>query len=88
MMSVETLLMLFRLTLGPHGAKADNFVEAFRRPIQQLDRGMRLQINEEEEAVWAFGMTLLMDMPQQADNGGFLRHTRETWLSDLLLHYG
>lgn len=69
------LANVFTLTLGPHGAKIDDIVEAFRKPVEQLDHGMELEINGEDEAVWAFSMTLLGDMPQQADNGGFLRHT-------------
>ena len=69
------LANIFTLTLGPHGANINDVVEAFRRPIQELDHGTRLEISGQEQAVWAFGMTLLGDMPQQADNAGFLRHT-------------
>ena len=69
------LANVFTLTLGPHGAKINDVVEAFRKPVEQLDHGIELEINGEDEAIWAFGMTLLGDMPQQADNGGFLRHT-------------
>lgn len=36
----------------------------FRRPLNQLDHGMELEINREDEAVWAFEMTLLGDMPE------------------------
>ena len=65
---------VFTLTLGPHGAKFSDVVEAFVRPIQQLDHGLQVDINGKTESVCAFAMTLLGDMPQQADNGGFMRH--------------
>ena len=68
------LANVFTLTLGPHGASLDDVVEAFHRPIQDLDQGIELDINGEVVKVCAFSITLLGDMPQQADNIGFMRH--------------
>ena len=68
------LANVFTLTLGPHGANINDVVEAFSKPIQNLDRGMELEINGDMEKVCAFSITFLGDMPQQADNGGFMRH--------------
>lgn len=65
---------VFTLTLGPHGAQMNQVVEAFARPIQELDHGVEIDINGVSEFVCAFVMTFVGDMPQQADNGGFLRH--------------
>ena len=65
---------VFTLTLGPHGANLTDVIEAFGRPIRQMDRGMEMTINGETERVCAFNIAFLGDMPQQADNGGFLRH--------------
>ena len=69
------LANVFTLSLGPHGANIKEVVGAFRKPIQDLDRGIDLEINGVTNTVWAFAMTFLGDMPQQADNGGFMRHT-------------
>lgn len=68
------LANVFTLSLGPHGASLNDVVEAFDSPIQDLDRGIKLDVNGETEKVCAFAMTLLGDMPQQADNSGFMRH--------------
>lgn len=69
------LANVFTLSLGPHGAKIEDVVEAFSRPVQKLDRGVQLDINGEMTTVWAFAITFLGDMPQQADNAGFMRHS-------------
>lgn len=65
---------VFTLTLGPHGATIDAVVGAFSRSIRQMDCGLEMTINGETERVCAFNMAFLGDMPQQADNSGFLRH--------------
>ena len=69
------LANVFTLSLGPHGAKIEEVVEAFSKPIRILDSGVDLEINGNMEAVWSFAMSFLGDMPQQADNAGFMRHT-------------
>ncbi|KAF6223757.1 hypothetical protein HO173_013218 [Letharia columbiana] len=69
------LANVFTLSLGPHGANIKDVVEAFRKPIQDLDRGIELEVNGVTDIFWAFALTFLGDMPQQADNGGFMRHT-------------
>ena len=69
------LANVFTLTLGPHGAGLSDVVEAFAKPIQKLDRGTQLEVNGNLEAVCAFVITFLGDMPQQADNVGFMRHS-------------
>ena len=71
------LANVFTLILGPYGAKIDDVVEALAKPIQNLDRGMELNIDGNMEKVCAFGITFLGDMPQQVDNGGFMRHTAQ-----------
>lgn len=69
------LANVFTLSLGPHGADLNDVVEAFHRPLQQLDGATDLEVNGITTTIWAFAITLLGDMPQQADNAGFLRHT-------------
>ena len=69
------LANVFTVTLGPHGADIDNVIESLRQPIRELDSGLELDINGKNSKVVAFVMTFLGDMPQQADNAGFLRHT-------------
>ncbi|KAL8755627.1 MAG: hypothetical protein Q9184_004742 [Pyrenodesmia sp. 2 TL-2023] len=67
---------VFTLTLGPHGASMEDVVEAFYRDFRTLDRGGHLmEINGEEVSVCAFSIMLIGDMPQQADNSGFMRHS-------------
>lgn len=66
---------VFTLTLGPHGAEMKDVVEGFRKPIRKLDRGLNMEVNGSIETVLSFVMTFLGDMPQQADNGGFFRHS-------------
>lgn len=65
---------IFTLTLGPHGAEIKDVVEAIRRPIQKLDACMDMDFNGSTERVCAFNMAFLGDMPQQAENAGFLSH--------------
>lgn len=57
------LANVFTLTLEPHGASIHDIAKAFSRPIQDLDRGMRLDINGETSQVCAFTMAFLGDMP-------------------------
>ena len=66
---------VFTLSLGPHGAAIGDVVEAFAESIRELDRGCLLNINGEDWMVCAFTLAFLGDIPQQADNAGFLRHT-------------
>ena len=69
------LANVFTLSLGPHGANIKDVVEAFSRPLRQLDRSTDLEVNGITTTVWAFAITFLGDMPQQADNAGFMRHS-------------
>ena len=68
---------VFTLTLGPHGAQLKDVVEAFRKPLKELDTGLEMNINGQDHTVCASVMAFLGDMPQQADNGGFSRHNAE-----------
>ena len=67
------LANVFTLTLGPHGAKIEDVIGAISRPVQELDQSIDLEINGEIRTVWAFSISLIGDMPQQADNSGFQR---------------
>ena len=63
------------ISLGPHGATIKDVVDAFIKPFQKLDAGYEIHMKGEIGNVCAYTIGLLGDMPQQADNGGFLRHT-------------
>ncbi|KAL9030964.1 MAG: hypothetical protein Q9196_000960 [Gyalolechia fulgens] len=70
------LANVFTLTLGPHGAIMDDVVEAFYKDFRALDQGgYVMDVNGEESLVCAYSMMMIGDMPQQADNSGFMRHT-------------
>jgi len=63
----------FALTLGPHGASFDEIVSNLESGMQALCHGVTLDIRG-EKLVKAFPILLTGDMPQAADNSGFLRH--------------
>ena len=63
------------MSLGPHGADINDIVKALRPSIEDLGKGITININGQETFVRAFPIVLIGDMPQQTDNSGFLRHT-------------
>ncbi|KAL9041955.1 MAG: hypothetical protein Q9180_000933 [Flavoplaca navasiana] len=65
---------VFTSTLGPHGADKYDVVEATRRPIQNLDACLPMEMNGTQEGVCAFVLAFLGDMPEQAENAGLLQH--------------
>ena len=68
------IVNVFTLTLGPHGANIKTVIEVFDKAIRQLNKDMKMIINEESKQVCAFSMIFLGDMSQQTNNEGFLRH--------------
>ena len=50
-------------------------VDAFIRPFQKLDAGCEMYFNGEIGKICAYNIRFLGDMPQQANNSRFLRHT-------------
>ena len=72
------VINVFTLILSFHEAKILNVVKVFFRLIRQLDRELEnMKIDEEKTSVCAFIMSLIGDMSQQADNGGFSRHNAD-----------
>jgi hypothetical protein len=65
---------VFTLTLGPHGADMADIVKCFEAEIQDLEKGITMNINGVAKKVIGFIMALTGDMPQQASNSGFLQH--------------
>lgn len=59
------------LTLGPHGSNFDNVIKAMHA-LYTLDGGRVLKINEQDVFVSVFTLAYIGDMPQQAENCGFL----------------
>ena len=68
---------VFTLTLGPHGAAIADVVEPFSRAIRKMDKGCNLEINGESTEVCAFIISLIGDMPEMAENGGFAHHSAQ-----------
>ena len=68
---------VFTLTLRPHGASTEDVVKTFAKPIRQLNKEFTLKIDEHDQEVCAFTMTLIGDMLQQADNEGFAHHSAQ-----------
>ncbi|RDW84612.1 hypothetical protein BP6252_02202 [Coleophoma cylindrospora] len=67
----------FTLTLGPHGASMTDIVTNLEPGLVALAHGKTLRINGAEVMVKAFPIVLTGDMPQAADNSGFMRHNAE-----------
>lgn len=63
---------VFTLTLGPHGADLKDVIRCLEDSCAELAKGT--WIDDVGRVVCAFPMLLVGDMPQQADNSGFLRH--------------
>jgi len=68
------LANVFTFSLGPHGADLADIINAFKKAYTALAEGVVLEINGQMTLVRAFIITMIGDMPQQADNSGFLRH--------------
>ena len=68
------IVNVFTLTPRPHKANIKTIIEVFNKAIRQLNKDIKMIINEEPEQVCAFNMAFLDDMSQQANNKGFLRH--------------
>ncbi|KAL8798951.1 MAG: hypothetical protein Q9200_007661 [Gallowayella weberi] len=74
------LANVFTITLAPHGSRVDDVVNAISYDIRNLDKGGCLMDwrrgNDEVEqlVVCAFSMAIIGDMPQHADNSGFMRY--------------
>ena len=69
------LANVFTLSLKSHKAKLDDIVKVFVKPIQKLDRGTQLEVNDNLKTVCVFAITFLGDMSQQTDNAGFMRYS-------------
>lgn len=65
----------FTISLGSHDADMKDIVAAMESTFAELGAECNMSVNEENAVVCAFTMMLLGDMPQQADNAGFMRHT-------------
>ena len=65
----------FTLALGPHGATMKDTIHAFSQSIQELDKGTSLNIGGTATNVCSSILLITGDMPQQADNSGFLQHS-------------
>ena len=61
------------LTLGPHGTSCDDVYEAIGVSHREMEAGVKLKIHGKETLVFASALGFMGDMPQQADNTGFMR---------------
>jgi hypothetical protein len=68
---------VFTLTLGPHGARVEDIIACFREASSELAEGVFMDINGLKTLVRAFIIVMIGDMPQQADNSGFMRHSAQ-----------
>lgn len=62
----------FTLTLRPHGASDEDVVKLLEPTFEALREGVPVNIHGEDVLLIAFPIVLTGDMPQQADNAGFL----------------
>ena len=66
---------VYTLSLGPHGADIADVVSSLKGPLQRLARGVWMELKGVKRFVCAFTLMIIGDMPQQADNSGFMRHS-------------
>ena len=69
------LANMFILSLRSHRTELNDVIKAFVKPIQKLNRGTQLKVNDNLKIVCAFAITFLDDMSQQANNVGFMRYS-------------
>lgn len=65
---------VFTLCLGPHGANPQDIINALKGSMQSLATGLNMELNGHSTMVRGFTHVIVGDLPQQADNTGFLRH--------------
>ena len=71
------LTNVFTLILRSHDVIIENVINTFAKSIRQLDRDISLIINEDEQEICAFSMSLLEDMSQQTVNEKFSHHSAQ-----------
>ena len=60
------------VTLGPHGSNFNDVIKCLHTSMGSLDRGCILQVNGQNQRVWAPILVYLGDMKQQQSSAGFL----------------
>lgn len=60
------------LTLGPHGAAYNDIIDNLEGGMAALGHGIVLNVAGKDTLVRAFPISLTGDMPQVADNSGFM----------------
>ena len=66
---------VFTLTLGPPGADVQDIVTCLRKALKELGHGVFLTLNGRKTLVRAYVVVMIGDLPQQANNAGFLGHS-------------
>ena len=69
------LINVFILTLNFHDVIIDDVINTFAKSIKQLNRDINLIINENEQKICVFSMSLLENMSQQTVNEKFFHHS-------------
>ncbi|PYH93714.1 hypothetical protein BO71DRAFT_278728, partial [Aspergillus ellipticus CBS 707.79] len=67
----------FTLTLGPHGAKMEDSIQAFKKEIWTLSQGFYAYLYGVRTVITASIIAFTGDMPQQAKNSGAQSYSAE-----------
>jgi hypothetical protein len=78
----------FTMTMGPHGADIEDIVKHMAPEVESMaEEGTMVDLEDDETyIVRAFPIVLTGDMPQNADNAGFMRHQAQKGCRAAILH--
>jgi hypothetical protein len=82
----QKIANVFTLTLGPHGADPQDVINAFKNSMVLLAKGITMDINGQATLVRGFTHVIVGDLPQQADNSGFLRYNANLGCRSCFVH--